>query len=129
MQRRAHAEHHSADGLRPRRLGVQDTAGGEYAEHAPQTHLTGIRVDADLGEMCAVGLLREILVVAARPDFAVGVHPSADKVCQLSGLFSGCDAAVGEACGRWIHAGGPCQLFTQRVAGLEQGRARTAGAP
>src|ERR1700692_3663904 len=75
MQCSADAEHHPANGLRPRRLRVQDTAGGEYAQHAPQPYLTGILIDADFGEMRAIGLLREILVVAARLDFTVSVHP------------------------------------------------------
>src|SRR5260370_16643944 len=89
LQRGPDAEHPPADRLRPRRLGVQDTAGGEYAEHAPHSYLAGIHVDADFGEMRAIGLLREILIVAARSDFAVGVNPRADKVGQPSGLFSG----------------------------------------
>jgi hypothetical protein len=89
----------------------------------PHTQLPGIDVDADFGEVRAVGLLREILVVAARLDFAVGLHPGADEVRQLSGLFSRCDAAVGEACGCRIHASASRQLLTQGIAGLEQRRA------
>ena len=112
VQSRSDAEHQSADRLRPRRLRVQDPAGRKYAQHAPQPHFAGINVDADLGEMRAVGLLREILVVAARLDFAVGVHPGPDQVRQISGLFSGCDAAVDEACGCRIHAGASRQLLT-----------------
>jgi hypothetical protein len=87
------AERHSADGLRPRGLGVQDMAGGEYAEHASHSYLAGIHVDADLGEMRAVGLLREILVVAARLDFAVGIEAGAYKLRQTHGLFYRCDVA------------------------------------
>src|SRR4030088_3203298 len=78
--------------------------------------------------MYAVGLLREILAVAARPDFTIGVHARTDKVGQLFGLFSGCDAAVGEACGCRIHAGASYKLFPWRIAGLKQSRARAARA-
>jgi hypothetical protein len=69
--------------------------------------------------MRAIGLLREILVVTARPDLAVGVHPCADKVRQFLEPFSGYDAAVGEVRGCRIHAGGSGELFTQGSTGLE----------
>src|SRR5260370_14722971 len=73
VQRRSDAEHHASDRLGPGRLRVQDAAGREHAQHASQTYFAGIGVDADFGETCAVGLLREILVVAATLDLAVGV--------------------------------------------------------
>ena len=48
VQRGSDAEYHSADGLGTGGFRVQDAARGEYAEHTPHTHFTGVNVDADL---------------------------------------------------------------------------------
>ena len=67
VQRRAHAEGHAADELRARRLRVEDAACREDAEHPPQPDLGRIRIDADLGEVGAVGVDRIRLVVRIFP--------------------------------------------------------------
>ena len=86
-QGRADAQDHAADRLDARGLRVQDAAGGEHAEHPPQPDLAGVRVDADFGEMRAVGLLRKLLRAVARLDLAVGVDARrSGKLGQPHGL-------------------------------------------
>jgi hypothetical protein len=69
---RADAKDHP-DRLRSRGLLVQDTAGGKDAQHVSQPDLAGIDIDANLGKVRAIGLLREVCARGARSDLAVGV--------------------------------------------------------
>jgi len=57
-QRRADAPDHGADHLRARGLGIENAAGREHAEHAPNADLARIPIHSDLREMRAEGVMR-----------------------------------------------------------------------
>ena len=93
-QRRPDAEDHAADRLRPRRLGIEDAPGREHAEHAAQADLAGILVDADLGEMRAIGLLAERLARVARIGRALGRSVGPAKGRDLGEVERSCRRCV-----------------------------------
>src|SRR6185295_3979624 len=74
MQRRADAPDHAADQLRPRGLGIVDPAGVEHAQHAAQPDLACGRVDAELDEVRAVAVLRELLEFIPRAGLDLGLQ-------------------------------------------------------
>ena len=70
LQRHPEAQGHAADELGARGLRVDDAADREHAEHAREPDLAAVGVDADLDELGAEGVAREL---GLRLDLVAGV--------------------------------------------------------
>ena len=129
MQRCAHAPNHRTGGLTGGGFHVQNSPCGEHADHAPQADFAGVAVDADLGEMRAVGLLRKLFSHRAGHDLAHRVHAGrTGERAQIRALSSAQNATAFKRRIGHIDAQFARQFFAQIGAGIKQSRARAGRA-
>ena len=80
-QRAADAPDHPADHLRARGLGIENAAGREHAEHAPNADLAGVPIHSDLREMGAKGVMGVAVVELGRGNRSLRFPDSGAESC------------------------------------------------